>query len=92
LEEATVTVKKLTKLDVPGKIRTDTINKFLEKGNVNYKPIFDALSKFTNDVEEILSKFQESLQTLQGTMENLSRKLRDRERNLSAKTVGRSKS
>jgi hypothetical protein len=78
LEEANITVKKLTKLDVPGRIRIDTIDKFLEKGNVNYKPIFDALSKFTNVVEEALSKFQESLQPLRKTMEELSSKLRAR--------------
>ena len=61
LEEANTMVKKLTKLDVPGIIQTNTIDKFFEKGSVNYKPIFDALSKFTNDVEKALSEFQESL-------------------------------
>jgi hypothetical protein len=80
LEEANLTVKKLAKLDVPGRIRTDTIDKFLEKGHANYKPIFDTLSKFTADVEEALDEFKKSIHPLTGIVEDLHRELRDRKR------------
>ena len=75
LEEANLTVKKLAKLNVPGRIRTDTIKQFLEKGSTSYIAIFDTLSKFSADMEEALNKFTESLRPLKGMMENLHREL-----------------
>jgi hypothetical protein len=68
LEEANLTIKKLAKLDVPGRIRTDTIKKFLEKGDTSYKRIFDTLFKFIVDVEEALSEFRDSLHPLKWVM------------------------
>jgi hypothetical protein len=78
LEEANLTVKKLAKLDVPGRSRTNTIEKFLKKGHTSYKPIFNTLSKFTVDMEEILSEFKDSLHLLKWVKENLHRELMNR--------------
>ena len=78
LEEANLTVKKLAKLDTPGRIRTEAIDKYLEKGHVNYKPIFDTLSKFTADMEEALEEFQISLHPLKQLMKDLHTELRTR--------------
>jgi hypothetical protein len=78
LEEANLTVKKLAKLDTPGRIRTEAIDKFLEKGHVNYKPIFDTLSKFTAEMEEALEEFQNSLHPLKEIMKDLHTELRRR--------------
>ena len=71
LEEANLTVKKLAKLDTLGRIRTEAIDKFLEKGHVNYKPIFDTLSKFTTEMEEALEEFWKSIHPLKEIMEDL---------------------
>ena len=76
MEEANLTVKKLAKLDTSGLIRTEAIEKYLEKGHVNYKPIFDTLSKFTGDMEEALEEFQTTLHPLKQLMENLHLELR----------------
>ena len=73
-----MTVKKLAKLDTPAKIRTEAIDQFLEKGHVNYKPIFDTLSKFTADMEEALEEFQDSLHPLKELMKDLHTELRTR--------------
>ena len=73
-----MTVKKLAKLDTPGRIRTEAIDKFLEKGHVNYKPIFDTLSKFTAEMEEALEEFQKSIYPLKEIMEDLHIELRRR--------------
>ena len=73
-----MTVKKLAKLDAPGRIRTEAIDEYLEKGHVNYKPIFDTLSKFTADMEEALEEFQNSLHPLKQLMKDLHTELRIR--------------
>ena len=78
LEEANLTVKKLAKLDTLGRIRTEAIDKFLEKGHVNYKPIFDTLSKFTAEMEEALEEFRKSIHPLKEIMEDLHVELRRR--------------
>ena len=76
MEEANLTMKKLAKLDTSGIIRTEAIKKYLEKGHVNYKPIFDTLSKFTGDMEEALEEFQTTLHPLKQLMEDLHMELR----------------
>ena len=82
LEEANLTVKKLAKLDTPGRIRTEAIDKFLEKGHVNYKPIFDTLFKFTAEMEEALEEFQNFLHPLKEIMKDLHTELRRRRKGL----------
>jgi hypothetical protein len=78
LEEANLTLKKLAKLDALGRIRTETIDKFLEKGHMNYKPIFDTLSKFTTEMEGALEEFGKSIHQLKAIMEDLHTELRRR--------------
>ena len=78
LEEANLTVKKLAKLNASERIRTEAIDKYLEKGHVNYKPIFDTLSKFTADMEEALKEFQKSLHPLKQLMTDLHTELKTR--------------
>jgi hypothetical protein len=78
LEEANLTVKKLAKLDTPRRIRTETIDKFLKKGHMNYKPIFDTLSKFTTEMEGALEEFGNSIHPLKAIIEDLHAKLKRR--------------
>jgi hypothetical protein len=54
----------LAKLDVPGRIQTNTIKKFLEKEHTSYNLIFDTLSKFIADMEKALGEFKDSLHQL----------------------------
>jgi hypothetical protein len=77
LEEANLTVNKLAKFDALGRIQTDAIEKFFEKGDTNYKRIFDTLLNFAADVEEALSDFSSALIPVKWVMEELNKELRN---------------
>jgi hypothetical protein len=77
LEEANLTFKKLAKFDAALRIRKDTIEKFLEKGNTNYSWIFNTLSKFASDIDDSLGEFSSALLSMRYVMEELSKELRN---------------
>jgi hypothetical protein len=69
-------VKKLAKFDVPSRVRKDTIEEYLEKGDSNYTQIFNSISKFMSDIDDSLSEFSSALQSTRYVMEELSKELR----------------
>jgi hypothetical protein len=78
LEEANLTVKKLFKFDAASRIQKDTIEEFLEKGDMAYIQIFNTISKFAFDIDESLSDFSSAFLSMRHVMHKLSKEFRSR--------------
>jgi hypothetical protein len=71
LVEANRTVNQVFKLNTTTKIRKDVIEEFFKKGDKSCHCIFDVVSKFTKDVDKLLSKFKDALLPLTYIMKEL---------------------